>query len=147
MATEAEQRAAVVAEALSWQGTKYHHMARLKGVGVDCAGLPMEVYEAAGVTKHVDPGPYSPDWYMHQDEERYLGWVRKYAREITREELKAGDFVIWKFGRCFSHGAVVIDPPTIIHAVRLSRSVHLANMDQDDDLPGREVKYFTFWGG
>ena len=33
--TEAETRAAIVAEAMSWIGTPYHSHARIKGVGVD----------------------------------------------------------------------------------------------------------------
>jgi len=31
----------LIAEARSWIGTPYHHQARLKGVGVDCAGVPI----------------------------------------------------------------------------------------------------------
>lgn len=34
---------AVVAEARRWVGTPYQHQARLHGVGVDCAGLIIEV--------------------------------------------------------------------------------------------------------
>lgn len=34
-----EQRAAVAQEALAWLGTPYHHHARIKGVGVDCAQI------------------------------------------------------------------------------------------------------------
>ena len=36
-------RAAVVAEAIAWLGTPYHHRARIKGVGVDCAQLALGV--------------------------------------------------------------------------------------------------------
>ncbi len=42
-------RQSIVAEALSWAGTPYHHQARLKGVGVDCVGLPIGVARALGL--------------------------------------------------------------------------------------------------
>ena len=54
--TEHEQRQAVVAEALTWLGTPYHHRARVKGAGVDCGQLLAAVFEGAGVLRHVDPG-------------------------------------------------------------------------------------------
>lgn len=39
----------VVDEARTWVDTRYHHQARLKGVGVDCVGLIIGVGLAAGV--------------------------------------------------------------------------------------------------
>jgi hypothetical protein len=36
-------RADVVASARTWIDTPYHHQGRLKGVGVDCLGLPIGV--------------------------------------------------------------------------------------------------------
>jgi hypothetical protein len=46
-------RAAVVKEALTWLGTPYHHHARVKGVGVDCARLLCAVYEASACVPHI----------------------------------------------------------------------------------------------
>lgn len=145
MPTEAETRAAIVAEALSWLSTPYHNHGRVKGVGVDCAQLPAAVYEACGLIPHLEP-EYSAQWMLHRDEELYLAWVRPYAREITREEVQPGDLAMWKFGRTYSHSAIVIDPPTIIHAVRRCHSVVLGNMDHDADLAGRPVLYFSLFG-
>ena len=34
-------RARIVAEAMTWLGTPYHHRGKLKGIGVDCAQLPL----------------------------------------------------------------------------------------------------------
>lgn len=141
----ADKRARVVAEALSWENTKYHHRARVKGVGVDCAQFPAAVYEAVGLIPHLDPD-YSPQWMMHRDEEQFLGWVSRFAREIEREEVGPGDFAIWRFGRCYSHGAVVLDPPEVIHAVILGGGVVRGNMDRDSDLASRPVKFFTLFG-
>ena len=141
----AATRAAIVAEALSWLGTPYHSHGRIKGVGVDCAMMPAETYHSVGLVPPLNP-EYSPQWMMHRDEEAYLEWVRPYAREISRDELKPGDFVIWKFGRTYSHGAIVIEPPTIIHALRRGMCVQLADMDRDADLVSRPALYFSLFG-
>ena len=39
-------RAAIVAEARAWIGTRYRHQASVKGVGCDCLGLVRGVWRA-----------------------------------------------------------------------------------------------------
>lgn len=107
-------RAAVVDEARTWLLTPYHHQGRVKGAGVDCAMLLIEVYRACGLIPDIDPRPYPPDWHLHRDEERYLGWVMRYAQKI--EEPRPGDIALFQFGRCVSHGAIVVEWPAIIHS-------------------------------
>lgn len=137
-------RASVVREALTWECTPYHHRARVKGVGVDCAQFPAAVYEAVGLIPHVAPD-YSPQWMLHRDEEQFLGWVTLYAREIDRAQAGPGDFAIWKYGRCFSHGAIIIDLPEVIHAVIVGGGVTRGNADRDEDLRSRPVRFFTLF--
>jgi NlpC/P60 family putative phage cell wall peptidase len=111
------QRAAIVAEARTWLGTPYHHRAALKGVGADCAMFPLAVYKAVGlVPEDVAVDDYPMDWAFHRNEERYLAMVERFGHEIGRDRLGPGDFVVWRFGRTFSHGAIVIEPPRVIHA-------------------------------
>ena len=83
---------------------------------------------------------------LHRDEEKYLEWVRPYAREITREELLPGDLVMWKFGRTYSHSAIVIEGSKIIHAVNRDEAVVLGDMDNDVGLAARPALYFTLFG-
>lgn len=73
MDTSARDR--VLTEALSWQGTPWHHQGRVKGVGVDCLMFLAEVYERAGVIPHADPGNYARDWHMHRSDELFMGGV------------------------------------------------------------------------
>ena len=40
---------AVINAARTWKGTPFHHQARVKGVGVDCAGLVVESFKDAGI--------------------------------------------------------------------------------------------------
>ena len=136
------RRAAIVQEALSWERTPYHPHARLKGIGVDCAMFPAAVYEAVGMAPHIAPS-YTPDWMLHRDEEMFLSFVTPNAREIERGEAGPGDFVIWKFGRTFSHSAIIIDMPTVIHAAIRGAAVIRANMDEDVDLLNRPARFFT----
>jgi cell wall-associated NlpC family hydrolase len=140
--TEPETRAAIVAEALTWEGTPYMSHARLKGVGVDCALLPASVYEAVGIIPTINP-TYTADWMMHRDEEQFLSFVLPHAREIPEADLQPGDLVIWKFGRTFSHSAIVIDYPTVLHAVIRGGAVIRADMTQDVDLIDRPRKCFS----
>lgn len=146
--TEAEQRAAVVAEARTWLRTPYHPGAQVKGAGVDCAHLPLAVYVAVGVIPPTDVGEYPTDWHLHRDDERYLGWVQRFAREISRADIQPGDFGLWRYGRAYSHGAIIIDPPVIIHACREAQIVTLENMDLKEDLKpgGRPARFFSAWG-
>lgn len=109
------ERARLVAEARAWLRTPYHHMGRVKGAGVDCATLLAEVYARAGVLPQVEVPFYPPDWHLHRDSERYLDFVLRHAIETSREP-RPGDLALWRFGRCFSHGAIVIDWPLVIHA-------------------------------
>jgi NlpC/P60 family putative phage cell wall peptidase len=108
-------RQGVVAEAVSWIGTPFHHAARVKGHGVDCLMLLAEVYERAGVSAHVTPPFYVPDWHLHRDAERYMEGLLQYASPISGPPLP-GDIALFRFGRTFSHGAIVTLWPRLIHA-------------------------------
>jgi NlpC/P60 family putative phage cell wall peptidase len=108
-------RQAVINEAVSWIGTPFHHAARVKGAGVDCLMLLAEVYERAGVASHIEPPFYVPDWHLHRDAERYLEGLLRYARSVAGPP-RPGDVALFKFGRTFSHGAIVTEWPQVIHA-------------------------------
>lgn len=114
LAMHSKARARVLEEANHWVNTPYHHEGRVLGQGVDCAMILCEVYYAAGLIPHIDPRPYPRDWHLNRDEERYLGWIKKYAIEVPGP--LPGDIAVWKFGRGFAHGAIVVDWPVVIHA-------------------------------
>lgn len=147
-ATIKKQRQDVVDQALSWLQTPYHPCARLKGVGVDCAQFPAAIYHAAGMISEIPRFDYSPQWHLHQTEELYLQMVERHAVEIPGPPMP-GDFVLFKVGNCWAHGAIVTDHPTIIHAVS-GRGVVLGNMEQDPfakkRLINRSPRFFTLWG-
>jgi cell wall-associated NlpC family hydrolase len=141
-ASVSEQRMAVVAEARAWLGTPYHHAARVKGAGVDCAMLPAAVYRAAGLIPEFAVVHYPPDWHLHRDAERYLDIVARHATEIAAP-TGPGDFVLYRWGRCFAHGAIVIAWPHIVHAV-IHVGVVLDRCDAGK-LADRPRRFFTLW--
>ena len=133
----------VVAEAESWLRTPYHHMGSVKGAGVDCGQFLIEVYYAVGLAPKIDTGHYPSDWHFHRSEEVYLGWVQ--AHSTSTDTPKAGDVALFKFGRCISHGGIMIDETTLIHS-HLGMGVVYAKLT-DAELNGRCVGFYTLWDG
>ena len=141
MPLTAEQRRQIVRAAREWLGTPYHHQARVKGAGADCAMFPLAVYQECGLLPVDYRRPqYSVQWHLHRSEELYLRELEKFCFEISGSP-QPGDFVVFKFGRTFSHGAIVLDWPRIIHAY-IPRGVVMADALRDGELMGREVKLF-----
>jgi cell wall-associated NlpC family hydrolase len=117
--TEAEGRAAIVMEAMTWIGTPYVSNAMVKGRrgGTDCAMLLVGVYGNVGlVPKGFDPRPYPPQWHVHKSEEKYMNYVLSFAKEIQGPP-KPGDVVMFKIGQVHAHGAIVTQWPNVIHAI------------------------------
>jgi len=152
---ESEERARVVEVAHGWIKTPYRHAARLKGKGADCLTLLAEVFAEAGLIPRAVIPYYPHDWHLHNDAERYLDGLLKYTREIEGPPLP-GDIVLWKFGRCFSHGAIVVEWPMVIHAYvgrtctledaqAASWLTHIGENTGDKGKP-RPRRHFSFWG-
>lgn len=144
MMTEADQRAAVIAEARRWIGTPWHHRARIFGAGVDCVQLLIAVYHACGLCPNVDAGDYPADWMIHRTDERLLAGLQEYAHET--DTPGPGDVVAFKFGLSYSHVAIVTEAwPGIVHAYRPDRQVNPGDANAGR-LAGRDRKFFTPWG-
>jgi cell wall-associated NlpC family hydrolase len=143
--TESEQRAAVVAEALTWVGTRYHHEGGVKHAGVDCGMLLVRVYTDAGIVDVPDPRPYQRDHMMRSDNELYAGIVQSCGAVEFAGPPGPGDIALWKFGRAYSHGAIVLDWPRVIHAHAKMRGVVVENAEQLASMSARPVRLFTCW--
>jgi hypothetical protein len=132
-----ESRAAIVAAAREWIGTPYHHMADVKGVGCDCAMLLVRVYCDLGLVGSFDPRPYTRDWHLHHGEERYMKLLLARAGEVAAPG--AGDIVLFRYGRCFSHGGIVTrpNPLTIVHAFAPARIVLEEEIGRNAEIAAR----------
>ena len=125
-----EYRKKVVEEAKTWIGTPWHHEARVKGGGVDCGMLILEVFERVGLIPHVVPRHYGPDFMLNRGEEWYVGLILVYADEVFSPPFLPGDAIVMKNGRIFSHGGIIIEWPLIIHASCPDRIVLYGDMSK-----------------
>jgi cell wall-associated NlpC family hydrolase len=148
--TEAEERQAVIAEARTWLRTPWHHAAKVKGAGVDCAMLLIACFSAPGLIADFTPEHYPVDWAMHRDQALFDEWLSRFAHPV--ETPQPADIVHYRFGRVFSHAGIVVDWPLIIHADRRAGMVTLDHGDQDwlsrgtmgTDEPA--LKFWSLWG-
>ena len=106
--------------AISWLGTPYQNNAMVRGVGVDCAYLLVAAVVESGLMPKdkLNIEDYSNEWHLHHSEEKYLKYVEQVADKVELENdiLEIGDFLLYQFGRCISHGAIYIGNGLVIHA-------------------------------
>ena len=139
------ERARVLSLAAEWLGTPFHDNAGVKGVGCDCAHFLSGVFQEAGYAPDMVIEHYSPQFMLHSDEEKFAGYVLRYTREIAEPEVQPGDVVLYRIGRSYAHGAIIVDWPTrIIHAHKLSGSV-VESHGFDADLRARKTRFFSPW--
>jgi NlpC/P60 family putative phage cell wall peptidase len=140
-------RADVVAAARAWIGTPYHNCADVLGVGVDCAMLLVRVFVDLGLVAPFDPRPYAPDWHLHRGEERYLGLLLARAHAVAAP--LAGDVMLFRYGRCYSHGGIIAraEPLTIIHAFHPAAIVLEEEIARNCELSERlgSARFASYW--
>lgn len=161
MRDEIGERIALVREARSWIGTRFHHAANCKRSGldpggIDCANLLLEAHFGAGLAERFQPEPYPADWHMHRNEERFLAKLEEYLERIGNGELSIrergpdfrvlpGNVLIWRYGRTFSHGAIVSEWPRIVHASYPAECVLEENL-YGGILERRPMRIYSLWG-
>ncbi|EGY02278.1 hypothetical protein AZA_90705 [Nitrospirillum viridazoti Y2] len=120
-------------EALSWLGTRYHRQADVKGAGVDCAMLLVRVYVDTGMIAPFDPRPYAVEWHLHQAAQRYVEWVERHCTRFDPAEIEplGGDLVVVWFGKCFSHGGILVSRHDVVHAHARDRAVVQGHLDHE----------------
>lgn len=146
-------RQRVIDSALLWLRTPHRHNTRVMGAGVDCGHHIIDSFVGAGLVPDVQTGVYAADWMLHNTEERYLGFVEQHLDRVAVP--LPGDVAVWKFGLCFSHGAIVIAWPQIVHSYRPERGVVLGDATKGllarEHIEGggsrpREVRYYSIAG-
>lgn len=134
-------RLKVIEEAKNWLDTPYHHYAKIKGVGVDCAMFLVGVYENVGLVEQADIGEYEQEWHLHRNEEKYLERIKQWLKP-TDNPLPA-DICLFKFGRTVSHSAILVNYPLVIHSY-YQKGVCYDEID-NGKLANRIHSYWTFW--
>lgn len=136
-------RKQVIAEAMTWLDTPYHHQADIKGAGCDCIFLIVRAYHACGLIPDVDPRPYPADYMLHGNADRYLDGVLQFAHQVDKPQ--PGDVVLFRFGRVTGHGALVLDWPRIVHAYLPMGKVVITDVSLRDDLQKRVSGFYSLF--
>lgn len=145
--SSAAARARLVDVAKTWIGTPFVDKQGVKGYGVDCAYFPIRVANESGLLReHVpDPRSYSPQQMLHFESSEYVDMVLRYAREIDERDVAAGDLVVYRVGRSFMHGAIVVEwPRFVVHPVP-GRGVIGSHGLEEGFVLRRERRYFTLF--
>jgi len=71
--------------------------------------------------------------------------VEQYARPVDAPGL--GDVALYRFGRCVSHGVIVLAWPQVIHASMRDGEVVIADATRNADLtkPGRSAGFYSLF--
>lgn len=117
-----DKREAIVAAALSYEGTRWRHQGRMPGVGLDCAGVIICAHRDAGLLM-IDNENYAR--LPHPAE------MRRYLDANTRPVAHAepGDIVWLQFGGDPQHLALVVGENRIVHGYMRARRVVVQRFD------------------
>lgn len=119
----------VVKTAKTWLNTPHVNGARVKGVGVDCGQFLIAVAEESGAVPvgTVNPPPYSNVWHLHRSEPFFERLTQAYCDPV-KGDIQAGDYLLYQYGRCVSHGGIYDGNGHVIHAY-IRQGVVLSNID------------------
>jgi NlpC/P60 family putative phage cell wall peptidase len=118
-------REAILAEAVRWIGTPYCHQASRRGVGADCLGLIVGIWNALATTPLDLPRQDQRSWAQHADGEPLLDGLRQFLNEKPAATAEPGNVLAlrWRSHWPASHLAVLMDDGTIVHAYEGGRVV------------------------
>jgi hypothetical protein len=83
------------------------------GLALDCGTLLWHVYKEI-IPLPLFPADYPSDWALHREDTRYTDWIAPFV-QVVRRPVRGG-ISVYKYGRSFSHGVIVLDRHHVIHA-------------------------------
>lgn len=115
-------RTAIVAEAMTWVGTPFVHQHRVRGVGVDCAGLVIGVARGLGLV----PPDFDVTGYGMTPDGRSLRAYCDTHLQPQGANVCAGDVVLvaWKDGPPHHLGIVVDHPSGLLGMIHAENRAH-----------------------
>ena len=134
------QREAAIKEASTWIRTPWYHRGKIKGSGVDCVQFIVQVYQRIGALGEVVIDDYAQEWALHRHEQKLLAHLRVYAHAVDKP--RPADLAVYHYGRSFSHVALVVDWPRVIHANREQGEVSYDDGEQGV-LADRAVQFWS----
>lgn len=133
-------REQAVEVAQSWLGTPYRLKGRVKQGGCDCGTYLAEYIAEIGGKVLGELPYYKSDWFLHTKDDRYIKGIMLLAKQTAEgicqgdipPVIMPGDVMLFRHKsdlELYTHGAVVVKFPTIIHCVR-DGGVSVANATQ-----------------
>jgi cell wall-associated NlpC family hydrolase len=129
-------RTDIVSAARGWLGTPFRHQGRVKGLGLDCVGLPIMVAHELGITAK-DGHAVAPMEYCDYPEQPVDGRVLRICQELmieTSKPAQPGDVLCFRVPSVPCHVAIVSDLSIaylgIIHVNRFIGRVVEHRLDQ-----------------
>lgn len=115
-------RAAVVAEARGWIGTRFHRQASVRGVGCDCIGLVVGVARAFGfVGADVFATPEFRGYGSVPDPAKLIEAADRYLDPV--EQAQPGDVLVFRIEDEPAHFGLLATPTTMVHSYARARRV------------------------
>lgn len=108
----------IINEAIDWVGTPFILGAQLKGIGVDCARLPVAIALQLNLItqSQVDNIPvYDLEYHIHNEDEKLLNILEGFGCTKV-DEMKPGDILAFQYGRSCSHLGILINDCQFVHA-------------------------------
>lgn len=128
----------IVAAARGWLGTPFHHQGRLKGVGVDCAGVIVEV------ARELNIGDVDMQGYGHRPDSRELERLcHEHMTRVPVDQAKPGDVLLILIDKAPQHLAFRTDVG-MLHSYAPARRVVEHRID--DGWASQIVAAFTMPG-
>jgi NlpC/P60 family putative phage cell wall peptidase len=108
----------IVSEAMTWLGTPYRHQGRRRGVGCDCLGLIMGVWDGVYGAVPEQPGAYAADWAEAGGGDPLIEAARRHCREKPVADMASGDLILfrWRPELPAKHCAIAMGESRMIHA-------------------------------
>lgn len=101
-------REKVAQSAKEWIGVPYQHRGFSRN-GCDCTGLLVGIAREFGYLKDYRPRKYQPDWNLHRHDNHVVEQLKRFGREIPKDQADVGDIIVMYFGRNFSHCGILVD--------------------------------------
>ena len=114
---------------LSWIGTPYRHMGRVKGRGADCTLFIAECAKEFGIFKKLEYDYYPKDWHLHSDKEYLLEGLERNKKNLAdnllllevedKENLMFGDWLVFSISPrgLSNHSAIYLGNEEFISAL------------------------------
>lgn len=110
--------------ARSYTGTPYKHQGRAPGAGLDCIGLVVASYKAAGVEFDL------PTDYSRVPRPALLvKHLSRYCDIVPVQEIAAGDILLLKLRKYPQHLALYVGEGRIVHSYQAARKVIEQDLD------------------